>query len=113
MLTVTGTYNTVQNIRQIIRFNEPTTVTGVDANNNPTSTPGWYEAVIVTEMQAVDTLGGQRDIQNVTPVGTARATIFTPQELAAMVQGTGSSTGAFLLGELTKAYTEAIGSLTS
>lgn len=108
MATVKGTYSQVQNISQTIRFNEPTTVAAVE---DMPATAGYFAAVIVTNMQAVDNLGGVRDIQKCKEVGEAREEIFTPAELADIVHGDGNGAGEILLSELTAAYTQAIGSV--
>ena len=92
------TWQSVQNLSQTIRFNDPATI---PSTNGQPSTQGYTGITIVTNAHAVSAKGGLRDIQKITVAGAPRATKYSPAELATMVKGANNSTGDFLLAELT------------
>jgi hypothetical protein len=98
------TFNKVINVQQKLRYNDPASLAD--------GTPGFFGVTSVTDMLGVTADGlTHSPVQRHTTAGAARATEYTPTEIANLVKGSSNSTGNFLLAELTAAYNEAIGGL--
>ena len=97
-------FDTLLDVNQVIRYNQPTT----DAQGNAV----FQFANIVTNVKCqASSTGDVRDVQTINPAGGTQATAYTPQQIYSTVNG--STPGPLLAADLKAAYNEAVATVVS